>query len=521
MLVRIYLEDFFIIKHQEVEFGEGLNVLTGESGAGKSLTVSSLLFLMGHQQDYPEGTAVEAEFLKDGEQILVRREIKKGKSRYYLNGVGSIQKVVKEIVSSMVLLQGQNDRMKILRRDFQRDLYDRFAGVLDLRREYEKLYARLVHLKEKLRDWNERQRERKIRLAVILEELRDIERVGLSHQEYEDIKEKLSTIEHMEKINALVGRALDHLDTQGGLIDRMLDLKRALSELCRYDKTVEPFVKGMENISDELKYLRQFLSSKLLDLDPEEINRLNEKVYQVQKLERRYGMKYKDILAYAGKLRSQIEDYQKEEDSKEELEKGIEELECVLKSLADKLSDGRRSAKETFEERVMETLRDMGLERSSFKVSFSQEEGRYGRERVEFLFSSYGKDEKPLESVVSGGEISRIALSFFLLSPASETYVLDEIDAGIGGETSLRLAKLLRRLSESMQVIVITHSPAIASAAHKHILVKKEFKDDSAFVKIEELSDEERLEEIARLMGVVSEKTIEGAKDLVKETSNV
>lgn len=521
MLVRIRLEDFLLIKQQEVEFENGLNVLTGESGTGKSLTVSSLLFLMGNQHNYPEGTAVEAEFVKDDEQIIVRREIKKGKSRYYLNGMGSVQKVVRDIVSNMVLLQGQNDRLKILRKDFQRDVYDRFADVLHIRKEYEKLYMKLEDLKEKIVKWNERQRERAIRLQILREELKDIESVGLSSEDYDRLRDRLSMLNHMEKINALIERALAHLNVEGGLIDRILDVKKALSQLCEYDRSAESLLKSVEGIWDELRYLKDQLSSRLLEVDAEEINKLNEKIYAVQKLERRYGMKYAEVLDYAKRLRSQIESFTKEEESRDFLEEEIISLREELSKLGEKLSQGRFSAKEIFEKKVLETLKDIGLERASFRVNLSEEEGRYGREKVEFLFSSYGKDEEPLDSVVSGGEISRIALALFLLLPTSETYILDEIDTGISGETSLKLARLLRRLSENMQIVVISHSPAVASAAHRHILTRKEFIGSTAFIRIEELKGEERVKEIARLMGVVSDKTVEGARDLIREVCGV
>ncbi|SNZ16380.1 AAA family ATPase [Hydrogenobacter hydrogenophilus] len=515
MLIRISLEDFFLIKDQEVEFEKGLNVITGESGTGKSLTVSSLLFLMGQQNEYPEGTAVEVEFFKDGEHIVVRREIKKGRSRYYLNGVGSVQKVVKDIVSQMVLLQGQNDRLKILRRDFQRDTYDRFSQVMELRKEYEVLYSKLEELKEKLMDWTQRQRERAIRLQILREELRDIQSVGLTAQEYENIKERLSMLSSMEKINTLVGRALSNF-VEGGLIDKLLDLKKTVAQLSLYDKSLESFVRSVEGMVEELRYLERTLRTKLLDLDSQEINRLNEKVYEVQKLERRYGMNYSEILKYAKSLQSQIKSLEEEED-KSLLEEQILELTEKLKHLGQILSERRLSYKDAFESKVMETLKDIGLEKAVFKVNFISQEGRYGSEDIEFLFSSYGRDEKPLEEVASGGEVSRLALSLFLLSPSTETYVLDEIDTGISGEASVKLARLLRKLSESMQIIVITHSPAIASASHRHILTKKEFIGNMAFVRIEELKGEDRIKEIARLMGIVSEKTVESAKELIRE----
>ncbi|MCS7308218.1 MAG: AAA family ATPase, partial [Aquificaceae bacterium] len=174
-----------------------------------------------------------------------------------------------------------------------------------------------------------------------------------------------------------------------------------------------------------------------------------------------------------------------------------------------------------FEEKVMGYIRHMGLERASFKVDFEEKRGRYGKEQVRFLFSSYGRDEKELGQVASGGEVSRLSLALFMLSPPAQAYVLDEVDAGISGQASLKLAKLLRRLSKNTQLIVITHSPAIASAGDRHLSTRKEFVGDTPFVKVVQLEGQERLQEIARLMGKVSQKTLEGAKELMKEVQDV
>ncbi len=521
MLIRINLQDFFLIKGEEVEFGPSLNALTGESGTGKSLTVSSMLFLMGRQGDYPDGTCVEATFLDGSEEVVVRREVINGKSKYYVNGKGSVQKVVKDIVSRMVLLQGQNDRLKVLRKDFQRDVYDKFSGVLEKRKEYERLYSELESLREELKNLHQLERERSIRLRLLQEELRDIESVGLSWEDYEEIKDKLDRLSHAEKINSIICRAISHMEDDEGVLWRMGEIKKAVQQLYQYDRSVEDILKNIEGIKEEMVYIKNVLESRLLDVDIEELNRLNERVYLVQRLERRYNVKYREILKHAEELKAQINMLMEGQTNRELLEREIHALEERSKSLEEVLTKNRLASRESFEGKVMEILKEVGLERSSFKVDIFEEAGRYGREGINFLFSSYGGEEKPLEHIASGGEISRLALALFFLFPSSETYVLDEIDTGISGETSIKLAKLLKKLSKNMQVIVVTHSPAIASAADRHITTSKEFIGNIAFVRIRELDGEERLKEIARLMGVVSEKTLEGARELIKEVCNV
>ncbi len=516
MLVRLSLENFFFIRGEELYFKKGLNVITGETGTGKSLTASSLLFLMGREGDYPEETCVEVELDLGGEQIVLRREIVKGRSRYYINGRGSTKRVVEEVLSSNLLLQGQNDRTKVLRADFQREVYDRFAGCMELRRNVEKVYEEVVELEEKLRNMNQQKIEREVRKVLISEEIKQIEEVGLTPEEYEIVKKRLEEINLAERINSLVFQGLSNI---GKSLEGLRELKKALRELLNVgilqDQTQLP-----QLFEDYLIDLERELSSKVVSYSQEELDQLNEKVYRVQRLERKYRKDYKDIYEHMLTLKEELQKLQEEEDT-ELLERELNLKREELYRLYEELSEKRLLAKEGFEKMVMEYLRSMGLEGASFRVSFERKEGRYGREQARFLFSSYGKDERDISEVASGGEISRLSLALFMLSPPAQTYVLDEVDTGISGRTSIRLAKLLRELSKKTQLIVITHSPAIASASDKHFTTKRETIGDIPLIRVVELSEEEKIEEIARLMGTVNSKTLEGAKELIKEVCGV
>ncbi|MEJ7621579.1 MAG: AAA family ATPase [Aquificaceae bacterium] len=515
MLVRLSLENFFFIKGEELYFDRGLNVITGETGTGKSLTVSSLLFLMGREGDYPEGTCVEAELDLGEEQVILRREIVKGRSRYYLNGRGSTKRVVEEVLSSNLLLQGQNDRTKILRMDFQREVYDRFAGCLELRKVVESVYEKVLELEERLKNVNQRRIEREVRKRLISEEIRQIEEAGLTPEEYELVKKRLKEINLAEKINNLVFQGLSNIERS---LEGLNELKKALRELFSMgvlqDKTT-----SLQLLEDYLIDLERELRSKAISYSQEELDQLNERVYKVQRLERKYRRDYRDIYEYMLKLREELQKLQEEDTELLERELNLKREE--LYRLYEELSNKRFLAKEEFEKKVMEYLKSMGLEGASFKVFFERKEGRYGKEQVRFLFSSYGREERDISEVASGGEISRLSLALFMLSPPAQTYVLDEVDMGISGRTSIKLAKLLKELSKKTQLIVITHSPAIASVSDKHFTTKRETIGDVPFIRIVELSGEEKVEEIARLMGTVNSKTLEGAKELIKEVCGV
>jgi len=507
MLIRLSIERFFLIEEQELNFDPGLNVITGETGTGKSMTVSTLLFLLGQQGDYPEGTAVELELSIDGEEYVLRREIKNRRSRFYLNGMGSTQKTVKEIISKALIFQGQDDRLKILRKDFQRDVFDKTVGCYSTRKSFEELYQKLEEVSKKI-DYL-LGLEREIRIRVIEEELKEIEKVGWSEEEYIDAYKTVERYAEVEKKNKLSSEGIDHIDSL--LIPSIKNLAKLFGEL-----GLEQEKQGVLRMQEELFNIRRRLSDIYENLDPDYINQLNERIFLVQRLERKYGRKYGEVLKIAQELREELERLRSIEADLESLQSLRESLQRELRSLGEELSKKRRQGKERFVDLVLEHLKDLGLEGALFDVFFEKQEGRFGFEDIRFVFSSYGGELKDLAQVASGGEISRIALSLFLLSPVAETYLLDEIDVGVSGQISVKVAKFLKRLSSKMQVIVITHSPALASAADKHF---KTYREGSK-VFIKEL-EEDRLEEIARLMGIVNSQTIKGAMELIREVSNV
>ena len=275
MLVRLNLENFFLIKGEELYFDKGLNVITGETGTGKSLTLSSLLFLMGEEGDYAEGTCVEAELFSEGESVVLRREIVKGRSRYYLNGRGSNKRVVEEILSSQVLLQGQNDRTKITRLDFQRDVYDRFVKALEIRSRVEKAYEEVGDLRERLKNLREKRIEREIRKRLLEEEIKEIDSIGLSPESYGQVKKRLEEINLAEKINRLVLSALSGLEAGS---EGLKVVSKALKELLSF-KDVKDQLDSLEPIRETLFEIERSLKGMLVSYSQEELDSLNEKVF--------------------------------------------------------------------------------------------------------------------------------------------------------------------------------------------------------------------------------------------------
>ncbi len=518
MLRSVRIESFLLIRDTEIEFGKGLNVISGETGTGKSMTLSALEFVMGKQGSYPEGTAVEVVLESEGEETVLRREIRGGRSRYFLNGRGTTAKVVKEILEERVSLQGQNEFVKLLREDYQRDLLDRFGGLEDLREKVGEIYREFSSKRKKLEELLSK-REEVLRKRDYLEyRLREIEEVGLSAEEVEELKERAKTLTQIEKrAKYLMGALSELYEGEDSAYSKISSAIRSLSRIGEVSESIKGPLEKLSRIRDHLLEVAEELRSKIEEVSPEEIDRVNELLYRVQRLERKYKKPYGEILKEAETLREEISKAEELERAVEDLNFEIERLKNELKEASEELSSKRKESARRLERSVKKVLEDLNLERAVLKVDLKEvEPTRYGSDRVTFLFSAHGSDPKPLGEVASGGELTRLFLSLSLILPPVETYIFDEVDAGISGETSLKLAKMLRKLSKNMQIIAITHSAPVCAAGDVNFLTEKKFIGDIPYIEVRRISGEEKVREVARLMGTTTETTIKGARELIE-----
>ncbi|AAC06789.1 DNA repair protein RecN [Aquifex aeolicus] len=517
MLGRLYIQNFFFIRDVEVEFERGLNVITGETGTGKSMTISAIEFLMGKQGDYPEGTAVELELLGE-EEIILRREVKKGRSRYYVNGKGASKSTVLELLEGKISLQGQNEFINLFREDFQRKLLDTFANLNDKVKELEKVYNSLRKKEQELFEFL-RKKEELIQKKDYLEfRVREVEEIGISSEEYEELKNKANLINNLEKVKKAVGESLYKLlEGENSVYEILGEIRKNLAKVESYSGKFSELIEKIANLEEEVYELYNSLKEEMPEISEEEVNEINEKLFRIQRLEEKYKKSFPEILKEVEEIKEELSNLNSVDFKEEELREEVEKLREEYDKLAEEVSRDRRKKAEDLEERIEEILKELNLERAKLKVEIKESEPtKYGKDKIEFLFSSYGKDFKPLEEVASGGELSRLFLALSLILPASETYVFDEVDAGISGETSFKVAKFLKELSKKMQVIVITHSAPLCAAGDKNFKTEKKFLGDIPYIVVRELSEEEKVEEVARLMGMKSEKTLEGAKELVE-----
>lgn len=517
MLRRVAIESFFLIRDLEIEFGEGLNVISGETGTGKSMTISAVEFVMGKQGEYPEGTAVEIEVGSEDESLILRREIKGGRSRYFLNGRGTTSKVVRELLEGRISVQGQNEFIRLLRSDFQREILDRFADLIPLRSEFERLYSKFSAKERELRELKEKREEILQRRDFLEFRLREIEEIGLNAEEVEHLRKEAEVLTNLEKIKKFIGEALYHLyDSEGSAYSDVSLALRSLWKLKEHGKEVEDLIDGLSEVKERILDIVQSLREEDTEISPEEVDRINELLFKVQRLEKKYKKSYEEILKEAEKIKEELSKSYGYDDRIEELEFELKELRKRLTGLAEELSSERKKAAKRLEKEIETLLKELNLERAKVKVKVEKTDiGRFGQDSVRILFSSYGGEPKPLEESASGGELMRLFLALSLILPPTETYIFDEVDVGVSGETSVKLAKLLKKLGRKMQMIVITHSAPICAAGDVNFLTEKEYLGDIPYVKVRRLSEKEKLKEVARLMGTATENTIRGAKELV------
>ncbi len=514
MLRWVNIKKFLLIRNTEIEFGKGINVITGESGTGKSMIIEAISFVLGKKGNYEEGTYVEIELdTGDEEPLIIGREIKGGRSRFYINGRTSTFSAVSETVKDKILIHGQNDHLSLFRHDYRRDILDEFAGLIKLRDELCTYYDNLTDLKKKYDALKEEMdnfmREKEIMESILTE----IESVGLSPDEYETVKREIEDLAEKERL----GRSLENILNDLYYRDNSLynTLSKIISELKSInDKDVSSFSEGLELFKDKILEGVKLLSSKIPDIDYSSIDELNEKIYRIQLLERRNRKPYREIYKEVKAFKERLKDAEDLERELLRLEMEIRRREGEVLNMARDLSKRRREAVKEFKKGVTDILKALNLEDAVFDVDIKEGNlTRYGIDRIEFLFNSVGGEPKSLEEVVSGGELSRLAFALALLKPPAGTYIFDEVDTGISGETSLKLARMIRRLAGKNQIIIITHSAPIAACGDVFFVTSK----GREGVSVRKLSQEERIEEIARLMGIKSESTLRGAEELLEE----
>ncbi len=557
MLSKLTIKNVALIDSAEIEFCAGLNVLSGETGAGKSVILDSVNFVLGAKADktmirYGETECmVKAEFSvpedskavhalremdidTDGDIIISRKFSESGKNSIKLNGNTVTVSMLRKVTDSLVDVHGQSEHFFLLKESNQLRTLDGVAGG-ELIPEKEKLSGLLSELRQIDRQINllgGDVKERGRRLDILKFQIDEIEAVDLKEGEEEELLAKRNKINNLEKIISAVREATEALSGENGALDCIRSAKRAMSGIARLDEEYSSAYERLEGIALDADDIAETLSEMGDELyfDEDEARETETRLDAITALKRKYGANKREIDAYLKKSR---EEYELLSDCEGQYAILTEKSERVRKQIYEvcrKITSLRKKSGEAFCRRVTEELKTLNIRNAKFEIQFDDytpedaaSAGANGLDRICFLFSANaGEPLKPLGKIISGGEMSRFMLAIKTqLSDVNEisTYIFDEIDAGISGKTAKVVGEKFAKIAKNMQIIAVSHLAQIAAMSDREFLIEKREEDGKTHTQVRELDEKEKTQEIVRLLGGEEgeEFAVKHAEELLKQ----
>jgi len=535
MIKFLHIRNLATIEDIELSFEDGFSILTGETGAGKSIIIDSIRLLLGEKgpadliRTGKDEANVEAIFrfgaatpsgletmAQDGEIALHRQIIEQGSGKAYAGGILVPVKKLKEWSPVLVDIYGQNDHIFLLHLENHLNYLDNFGETLPLREDVAALAQTLRRLLKDKKELEAMQRDAAQRLDFLEYQIREIEEAALKPGEEEELHKERHVLKHAEKIAGLVESALDLAYNQEQSLTALTRrLENILGELGTYDAAFEPVGKTLGELSITLgevsDSLMRYQEKQLLS--PDRLETVEERLSLIEKLKRKYGTDIQDICYYYEKIRDERDGLAHSQDRLGSLTKDIDRTFAGYKAKAEDLSRKRAKAARELEAQIENEIGLLGMKKARFAVqlnTIAAEPGDVdkirdaGLDDVEFLISpNPGEQLKPLRKIASGGELSRVMLALKAIGKDKEalkTLIFDEIDTGIGGKTAEFIAQKLRELARRHQIVCITHLPQIASFAAHHYRIEKHVEKDRTYTTVTKLGFEERVKEIARLI---------------------
>ena len=545
MISKIYIKNYILIDELELDFAEGLNIITGETGAGKSILINAIDIVFGSkagkeviktgadkaiieltiENNKQDITKLFDEYGidNDSSEIIVSREITQTGSRSRVNGCLVNQEFIKIFRELFLDIHSQHQTYSFLQPKFHITLLDSYIKNPELeiyKKEFDEYKSMLVEL-DLLKNSSQKTEEQIDFLKFQVEEIENAQLECIT--EDEDLNNELSVLENVEKLKELTGTAYWSLSgDDGSILDALYQIKSTLSKSVSMDNSLENIESELLNSIEVLKEISSSLRdySSSLNNDTERINSIQERLFLLEKLKRKYGGTIEKVIENGTRLRKELDNIEFSTQNIEDLELKIADKKEYLQKLAEKISVIRKDCAKTLSAKIVEKLEKLELPKVRFEIGFSScELGINGIDKVEFLISTnISEDLKPLAKVASGGEISRVMLAIKTIFAQDDnigTVIFDEIDTGISGKTSQSVADEVKELAKYMQIIMITHQAIIAAKSDRHLYVRKT-QNDKTSIDISVLEGENKLNAIAELAsGEISTESIKLAKILV------
>lgn len=553
MIKELYMKNCALIEELRVDFGSKLNILTGETGSGKSIVLEGLNLCLGGKYDrsflrkdcdrglvelliYTDNQKVE-DLLNEysipysDKELLVSRSIfEDGKSTTKLNGRSIRLADLRTIMMTIVDIHSQHQNQALYNRDVHLEFLDLYGkdSLKDIKSKYDASYKKYTDIKSKILELNDNMTERELEREVDLlkYQIDEIEKANLDVDEYEILKVKYKKYSNQDKINTAILTSYDLLRSGDlGVEDRIGKSLSALGPVADYDIVLEDFVEGLENIMYQLEDLDASMRSYIdkNEYNPQILEEIQLRMDFINTMKRKYGDKIEDILDYKIEMKQRLYNIENREERKLALLKEQEKIEADLEEIGGELTHSRMKVANLLEESLLKELESLNMKNTKFKVIFNKVGyTSSGCDDVEYYVSfNLGENLNPLNKVASGGEMSRFMLAFKkILSDVDkiETMIFDEIDTGISGRAAQVVGEKLAEMAKHKQLICITHLPQIAAFADDHYYIEKNVENERTFTSIRNLSYQDRQEEIARLISgkIITEKTLEHSHEMIE-----
>lgn len=554
MLQELRIKNFAIIDELDLSFSKGFNILTGETGAGKSIILNAVQLLLGDRaseeliRSSEEEASVEALFdisenrevkgrihekgqrlsgVEERDSLLVRRVISRsGRGKAFINGNLATLGMLSEIGEELLSIYGQHEHQSLQRVDTHIDILDEFGELMELREEFQNLFQRFTSLSQELErirgEKERREKERELRTF----QSKEIEKAGIRIGEEEALKEEKRVLTHAKKLTDFANASEEVLySTEGSAIERIQSVLHQGKEMATIDLSLSPIFKNLDGALIQLEEVALALRdySKRIEVNPGRLEEIENRLEEIDRLKRKYGSTEADILRFKEEVDETLSTFTSDEERLSRLEGEIGPLREEMTQRAQKLSRERKRVASELKRSVEKELASLGMKKTTFQVRIDdQAPSHTGQDRIEFLISpNIGEEVKPLAKIASGGELSRIMLAMkriLAIIGGRQVLIFDEVDAGIGGAIAEVVGRKLRELSKHHQVICVTHLPQIACFADRHHSVKKEVKSGRTVTVVDPLEREARVDEIARMLGgvKVTEKTRAHAQEMME-----
>ena len=557
MLSQLYIQNIAVIEKVQVAFEKGLNVFTGETGAGKSIVIDAINAVLGNRTSrdlvrtgapkalvtalFEEiGDETKEQLLslgfepeEDGSLLLSREIAADGKTSCKIGGRPATVSILREVAQSLINIHGQHDNQSLLMPEQHLGYIDQFGKTNRLLLSYRTEYAYYTELQRKLRQLQVNEQEKVQKIDLLTYQINEITAAGLYSGEEEELLTAKKRMQNIAKIVESLHIAHDLL-SGGDETDGVLSMLDQTEDQMRQLQDYYPDMKAdkLMDIRYELEEISESLREALSDseVDPQEMDRVEERLDLIFRLKRKYGNSIDEILAFGERAQQELDSITRSEEIEGKLRKELEKSSVELMEIAGQLSEKRQAAAQLFQQQVCEELAFLDMPSVRFLVHCETDEpDESGIDRMEFYITTYpGEPPKPIGKVASGGELSRIMLSLKNVIAEGDrvgTLIFDEVDTGVSGRAAQKIGRKLKQASGGRQIICVTHLAQVAAFADTHLLIAKNVRDERTFTTVQPLSQEERVQELARIMGGenITEPVLASARELIlqaKENEN-